>query len=193
MGWLTGRVATCPTIRTERLVLRPLRAEDLDDLTALMAHPDVRAALHLPETVGRTEAWQALVTFAGLWAVAGFGQWALEERATGRFVGRAGLYQRIEPDWPGIEVGWALHPEFWGQGLATEAGAAAVRYGFTEVGAEVLWSVILPENTASASVARRLGFTPHGDRVLSHFPLLPHTLWRLGRRSWLEGAALSAG
>ena len=165
-------------------MLRPFAGDDLDDLTALMTHPAVRAALHLPEETGRPQAWQSLVSLAGLWEIAGLGQWALEERDSGRFVGRAGLHLRAEPDWPGVEVGWALHPSAWGRGYATEAGAAAVRFGFEEAGAGTLWSVILPENRASQAVAARLGFTCTGARTLSHFPAAPHGLWRLDREAW---------
>ena len=65
------------------------------------------------------------------------GPWAAIEKATGRWVGRIGLDEL--PHWPGphkIEVGWELHREFWGRGLATEGGRAGVRYGFETVGLE---------------------------------------------------------
>ena len=162
-------------------MLRPFRTDDLDALHAAMATPEVRAALHLPEVVTRGDAWRAMVGFAGLWAVKGLGQWALEERSTGRFVGRAGLYWRPEEDWPGVEVGWMLDPVAWGSGYATEAARRAVRYGFDVLGEETLHSVILPENTRSQAVARRLGFRPGEERRLSNFPELPHVIWRLDR------------
>lgn len=191
--WLTGAVTTCPTLTTERLLLRPFRADDVDPLLAVMTTPGVRASLHVPDDYGRIQAWASLVSMAGLWPVRGLGQWALEERATGRFVGRAGLYWRPEPEWPGVEVGWTLDPAVWGLGYATEAGARSVRYGFEELGETVLHSVILPGNTRSESVARRLGFRPGEERVLPHFPSAAHRIWRLERSAWEPGGAGDAG
>jgi RimJ/RimL family protein N-acetyltransferase len=181
---LTEPVPACPTLSTERLTLRPFRADDLVPLHAAMTTPEVRASLHLPDDFSVGDAWRALTTFAGLWELKGLGQWALEERATGHFVGRAGLYWRPEDDWPGVEVGWMLDPDSWGAGYATEAAARAVRYGFDELGEEALFSVILPENTRSAAVARRLGYQPGEERRLSNFPQLPHVIWRLDRAAW---------
>jgi ribosomal-protein-alanine N-acetyltransferase len=182
--WLTGPVTACPTLVTERLTLRPFRADDLDPLLAIMTSPEVRASLHVPDDYGRVHAWGSLVALAGLWSMKGLGQWALEERETGRFVGRAGLYWRPEPQWPGVEVGWALDPGAWGLGYATEAGARAVRFGFEELGEDALYSVILPGNSRSEAVARRLGLLPGEERVLPHFPSVAHRIWRLERSAW---------
>ena len=84
-------------------------------------------------------------------------------------------------DWPGVEVGWALHPDYWGRGYATEAGAAAVRYGFDQFEVDKLFSCILPENHRSQAVAKRLGFKFLEERVLAFFPKLPHGIWVLKR------------
>ena len=74
-------------------------------------------------------------------------------------------------------------PRHWGKGYATEAGAAAVEYAFANHPVDALYSVILPENTASQAVARRLGFTLWQQRALSHFPEMEHGIWRLQRTS----------
>jgi len=187
------RVSACPTLTTDRLVLRPFRDDDLDPMFAVMATPEVRASLHLADDLSPGDAWRALCGFAGLWELKGLGQWALEERSTGRFVGRAGLYWRPEPDWPGVEVGWMLDPTTWGAGYATEAGARAVRYGFEVLGQPALFSVILPENTRSQAVARRLGYRPGEERRLSHFPDLPHVVWRLEREDWEASSGAGGG
>jgi len=169
--------------------MRPFRADDLGPLLSVMTTGEVRASLHVPDDFGPVQAWAQLTSFAGLWELKGLGQWALEERGTGRFVGRAGLYWRLEPEWPGVEVGWTLDPATWGHGYATEAGARAVRFGFEALGEDTLYSTILPENTRSAAVATRLGFSPWEERVLPHFPSQAHTIWRLPRDAW----ELSAG
>lgn len=174
-------MSNCPTIETERLLLRPFKEADLDQYTAILKAPEVRASLHLPGDVGREQAWQQMASWLGHWELRGTGQWAVEERATGRFVGRAGLHRPERPDWPGVEVGWVLHPDQWGKGYATEAGRASVDYGFGPLGATELFSVILPENERSIEVARRLGFRLVREQVMSHFPASPHGIWRLDR------------
>jgi RimJ/RimL family protein N-acetyltransferase len=180
-------VGACPILQTERLVLRPFLDSDLDAYLAVLRSPQVRASLRLPDTVGRAEAWSQLALWRGMWELRGCGQWALEDKASGAFVGRAGLHLPERPDWPGVEVGWTLHPAWWGRGLATEAGAAAVRYGVDVRGDEVLWSVILPDNAASQRVAGRLGFRLVDERVLSHHPPEPHGIWRLEASAWRAG------
>jgi RimJ/RimL family protein N-acetyltransferase len=175
-------VSRCPTLETERLLMRPFREDDLDAFTAVLQSPEVRASLHLPDDVGRYEAWLGMAQQLGQWELRGTGQWALVEKASGEFVGRAGTHRPERADWPGIEVGWALHPGHWGKGYATEAGGAAVEYAFAHHDVDALYSVILPENTASQAVARRLGFTLSETRALSHFPELQHGIWRLARQ-----------
>jgi RimJ/RimL family protein N-acetyltransferase len=166
---------------TDRLVLRPFREDDLDAYTALLTTPEVRRSLHLSETYSRSDAWYGMAAWLGQWELRGSGQWALEERSTGEFIGRAGLHLPERPDWPGLEVGWVLHPSRWGSGYATEAGQRSIAYAFDELGAQQVFSVILPENKRSASVARRLGFRLVEERVLSTFPQAPHGIWRLDR------------
>jgi RimJ/RimL family protein N-acetyltransferase len=177
-------MAACPTLETERLVLRPFREDDLPAYTSVLQSEGVRRSLHLPDDVDEEAAWREMALWLGQWELRGTGQWALEERATGRLIGRAGLHRPQRRDWPGVECGWSLHPEVWGKGYATEAGERAVRFGFEELGQDLLYSVILPENERSQAVARRLGFSFLELRTLSFFPDQPHGLWRLTGGEW---------
>lgn len=174
----------CPTIETERLVLRPFRESDLDAYAAVLLAEPVRRSLRLPGDVGHEQAWRQMAAWLGQWELRGTGQWALEERSTGAFVGRAGLHWPERVDWPGVEVGWTLHPDHWGRGYATEAGQRSIAYAFEEVGVDEVFSCILPDNTASQAVARRLGLELIEERTLSHFPAEPHGIWRLTRAQW---------
>lgn len=144
-----------PEITTDRLVLRGLRPTDLETYAEMYADPEVMRYLEQGQPVGKAAAWRSMAIHLGHWRLRGYGQWALTERSSGKFVGRAGLWQ--PEGWPGLEVGWLLARRYWGRGFATEAGGAAIDYAFDTVGVEKVISLIDPNNTASIRVAERLG------------------------------------
>jgi RimJ/RimL family protein N-acetyltransferase len=174
-------MTNCPTVETDRLTLRPLTENDLDRYLAIHSTPEVRASLHLPETLDREAAWAQMASQRGQWALRGSGQWGVELRATGELIGRAGTHRPERADWPGLECGWTFDPAHWGHGYATEAGRATVDWAFANHDDDRLFSVILPENTASQAVARRLGFTLLEERTLAFFPSSPHGIWTIAR------------
>ena len=94
-------------------------------------------------------------------------------------MGRAGLHRPEVADWPGVEVGWVLHPQWLGQGVRHRSRRPLARLRVRGDGADEVFSVILPENIRSQAVARRLGLTLVEERVLSHYPAEPHGIWRL--------------
>ena len=177
-------MTACPTLETERLILRPFSNDDLQEYFQMMNTPELRESLRIPDDEGMAEAFFALAAWLGQWELRGTGNWALEEKTSGRLIGRAGLHNPARDDWPGVEVGWALHPDCWGLGYATEAGAEAVRYGFEELGESRLFSCILLDNYRSMAVAQRLRFALVDTKTLSHYPKEPHGIWALDRESW---------
>jgi RimJ/RimL family protein N-acetyltransferase/catechol 2,3-dioxygenase-like lactoylglutathione lyase family enzyme len=143
-------------LETERLALRPFAETDLDAYAAICADPEVMRFMGSGgKPMSRAAVWRAVASYVGHWQLRGFGFWALEEKATGRLVGRAGLWR--PEGWPGTEVGWLLARPAWGRGLATEAGRAALAHAFEVLGADHVVSVIHPENARSIRVAERLG------------------------------------
>jgi RimJ/RimL family protein N-acetyltransferase len=142
-------------IQTERLLLRAWRPDDFEDFARISADPEVMRYIASGQPATRSQAWRAMAVFVGHWSLRGYGLWATEERATGRFIGRIGLWN--PEGWPGLEVGWLLDRACWGRGLATEGARAALDYAFTTVGADHVISVIDPQNTRSISVAEKIG------------------------------------
>jgi len=144
-------------ITTERLALRQFAPADLEAYAAMCADAEVMRHIGKGGPVGRDVAWHQLAFFLGHWALRGYGTWAIEERACGRLIGRAGF---IHPEgWPGLELGWLLARDAWGQGYATEACKAALGQGRGQFGALDLISLIRPANVRSIAVAERLGAT----------------------------------
>lgn len=146
--------ASEPVLETARLVLRQFREDDLDAWARITSDAEVmRYVGGSPLT--RDEAWRSLGYLLGHWKIRGFGLWAAEEKATGRLVGRIGLYR--PEGWPGLEVGWLVDRARWGEGFAGEGGAASLDHAFLSLGARRVISVIEPPNAASIRVAEKLG------------------------------------
>ena len=174
-------MAPGPTLETARLILRPLAPEDLAPWTAFAADPD--AMRHLGGVQPRSVAWRGFMTVAGAWAMTGFGMFSVIEKASGRWVGRLGPWRPA--DWPGNEVGWGLAPEFWGKGYATEGATAAIDWAFDALGWTEVIHTIGPANTASQSVARRLGSTQlRPGRLPAPYEDEPVDVWGQSREAW---------
>ena len=149
-----------PELRTERLLMRGFREEDLEALAEISADSEVTRWVGDPDGLSREDTWRRMAYFVGHWELRGFGQWALFERDSGLLVGRAGL---LQPDgWPGLEVGWLVARPHWGRGFAPEAGRASLDWARDALGADHVISLIEPHNERSARVAEKLGMTVEG-------------------------------
>ena len=151
---------------TPRLILRRHAKIDFPSYFAMSADPVMtRFAGRVP--AGPDEAWMRLLRQAGHWSLYGYGFLAIEEKATGCFVGEAGLahFRRglgtAFDDLP--EAGWAIAPWAQGHGYATEAAAAALKWCETSLGMRRTVCLIHAENAASIKVAGKLGYTKFGE------------------------------
>jgi len=143
------------TVTTSRLVLRMFREQDLDDYADMCADEEVMRFIGAGGAVGPEVAWRQMALFLGEWQLHGYGMWAVEDRASGKLIGRAGFLNPY--GWPACEVGWLLARHAWGRGLAFEATQSAIAYGRERLGVEALISLIRPDNTRSIALAARLG------------------------------------
>jgi RimJ/RimL family protein N-acetyltransferase len=150
-----------PQLDTPRLVLTGHRAEDFEELLAMWSDPQVvRWIGGRPFSV--EEVWTRLLRAVGHWPIVGFGYWVAREKASGRFVGEAGLanFKRdITPSFEGApEAGWALARWAHGQGFATEAMGAVLAWSQEQLQPERTVCMISPGNTASIRVAEKCGY-----------------------------------
>ena len=144
-----------PQLTTDRLLLRGFRSEDFEPYAEMMADPDVSRHLMDGRPLTRVEAWRQLAMFAGHWVLRGYGLWAVEERATCKFLGRIGC---LNPEgFPAFEIAYMLAPWAWRKGYAREGAAAALQYARETLGRTDIASIIRPANTTSIRVATSLG------------------------------------
>lgn len=153
---------TGPTLETDRLILRPHTLDDFPGVFALWSHPDVARFTAGNKPSNQEECWQRLLRYYGLWPALGFGYFALLDKASGEFVGEAGLadfHRDIAPSLEGYaEAGWALLPAEWGKGYAQEALDAILEWYSKTSTPRPVACIINSDNLASLRLAVKTGF-----------------------------------
>ncbi len=146
-------------LRTERLVVRAWRRADRDPFAQMNSDPQVMEFIPFVLTGEQSDA--LVDRFEAEFTELGFCPWAVELIETGAFIGFVGLntVRNEMPFAPAIEVGWRLDRPFWGQGYATKAGKAVLRFGFDELGLEEVASFTSTINERSRRVMERLGMS----------------------------------
>ena len=179
--WLGG----VTELDTERLVLRRWRDSDLEPWAELNADPQVRE--HLGEMMTREQSDASVARFQAEFDARGYGWFALEVRATGEFIGFAGL-DEVDEEMPftGMEIGWRLARASWGHGYATEAARAVLAFGFHTVGLAEILALTTATNLRSQAVMRRIGMTrdpsdDFEDPTVPEGPLRPNVMYRITR------------
>jgi RimJ/RimL family protein N-acetyltransferase len=172
-------------LRTERLLLRPWREEDLQPFAALNADPAVME--YFPATLTRAESDVRAERFDSDIQRLGYGFWAVEIPGEAPFIGFVGLDETDEgmPFSPAIEVGWRLAREHWGQGYASEGARVALAFGFEQLALEQIVALTAAGNVRSRRVMERLGMRrdPADDFIHPGLPeghpIAPHVLYRI--------------
>jgi RimJ/RimL family protein N-acetyltransferase len=162
-------MVTVPVLETERLILRELREDDFPVYEELAADPDVMRYLG-GKTMTRVEAWRHMAFMVGHWQLRGYGYFALEEKTSGEFVGRAGFTNPT--GWPGFELGWTVAPRHQRRGFAFEAAQRLLRFAFEDLDRNHVISLIHSDNTPSRRVAEKLGEKVEGDTEVLGMPVL---------------------
>jgi RimJ/RimL family protein N-acetyltransferase len=176
-------------LETPRLRLRLWRAEDREPFAALNADP--RVMEHFPALIPRERSDASVDACINAFATRGWGNWAVERRDSGEFIGFTGLSipQRQFHFSPCVEVGWRLAHAHWGHGFASEAARAALAVGFERLGLDEIVSMTACTNIRSQAVMRRIGLVDTGE-VFEHpgvpegHALRPHCLFKLSAPAW---------
>lgn len=172
-------------IKTARLILRPWRAEDADDLYEYAKDPRVGPIAGWPAHKSRDESLQIISTVFAAPHV-----FAMELKECGKVVGSVGYTDshRTELPTPDDEVGYCLNPAYWGRGLMPEAVREVLRYGFQEMGLATAWCAHYEGNDKSKRVIEKCGiryrFSQETDvdlmeeRRMTHFYATTQEEWK---------------
>ncbi|HSX27092.1 MAG TPA: GNAT family N-acetyltransferase [Chlamydiales bacterium] len=159
-------------LKTERLLLRPWKEEDLAPFAQISANPKVTE--FFPSPLTRAESDARAAKFQKGITETGYGLWAVELLDTHQFIGYIGI-QKVPFQahfTPAHEIGWGLSPAHWGHGYATEGAQASLDFGFTHLSLPKVVAFTVPANLRSRKVMERLGMHHNPADNFEH-PLLP--------------------
>lgn len=166
------------SFETSRLSARRLESADLEKLTIMHTNPHVMATLGGIRTGAQTQ--ENMHWNLAHWEKYGFGKWMFYLKNTQEWVGYGALRHVNVEGQAEIEVGYALMPKFWKQGIATEIAKACIEIAF-----EVLWlknivCFTLTTNQASQRVMEKAGFQ-YERKFVMHYEGIdyPHLLYRM--------------
>jgi RimJ/RimL family protein N-acetyltransferase len=157
---------TVDRFETARLMLERLAPEHAPEERRLLLDPRVGATLWgRPTPPTEAEIIDGLAAKTDHWDLHGFGLWLLRDRDTGAAVGRGGLQYTYTAGLHDVEAAWAILPERWGEGFATELAFACVEVGFAQLELRQIVAFTLPDNVASRRVMEKAGFVYERDIV----------------------------
>ena len=174
-------------LRTERLLLRPWRDDDLPAWAAINADPVVME--YFPATLSREESDARAARNRAHMDEHGFGPWAVEVPGEAAFIGYVGMYRMNWPTpfQPDLELAWRLARGAWGRGYASEAARAVAAHAFGKLGFDEVVAVTATGNWRSRRVMETIGMVRDVDgdfdhpRVPDGNPIKRHVLYRLKR------------
>lgn len=148
-------------IETSRLKLRLHTLRDFEFSHGLWNEPFVYQFISKKPS-STQQSWGRLYNYLGHWQLRGYGYFLVEEKISGTSIGEIGLadFQRDLNPSPNLpyEAGWVIHPDFHGEGFASEALEAILRWNDERVGPQPYWCMIDAKNTASIKLAEKLKF-----------------------------------
>lgn len=178
------------SIKTDRLILRSWKEEDLELFAKL--NNDPRVMEYFPALKTQAESDASAQRMSNRIEQCGWGFWAVSLLQTGEFIGFIGLE---EVDFqaaftPAVEIGWRLAYEYWGKGYATEGALASLKYGFEILGLQKIVSFTAVQNFRSRAVMERIGMhhDPKDDfdhpKIPQGHPIRRHILYKLKESEW---------
>jgi [ribosomal protein S5]-alanine N-acetyltransferase len=158
---LTTAFAAFPVLETERFLLRAATSDDVADIFRIMSDLRVTQYFGALPMASQAEAEQRVQAIQTAFQEHAGVRWAISHRADGQLIGTGGFWRLIKSHYR-AEIGYELAPEWWGQGVMTEALSAMLDFGFTRMGLHSVEAQIHPANSGSRRVLEKLGFVQEG-------------------------------
>ena len=178
-------------METQRLRLRQWKAEDRETFRLMGSDPEVMR--YFPARLSEKEADDLAQRISDLIDRQGWGFWAVEIKETSTFIGMVGLHRQEKssgiPETPFVEIGWRLARPYWGNGYASEAARAALRYAFDTLNCTKVFAFTACINKPSLRVMSKLGMKDSGldfdhPKVPQGHPVQRHSLYVVEREDW---------
>lgn len=166
------------TIITDRLYLTPFAPEHTDTLFSMNSDLEIMRFLGGLKTREETE--EIIVRIQARWDTLGYAWWVIFLKNTDSIIGFACLQNLANKESAPLEIGWRLIPSYQGNGCATEAGQAAMNFGFERVGVKYICLVADSENAASQKVMQRLEVSYVGIQTHYDVPCVYYEKHRMG-------------
>ncbi len=172
-------------IETERLLLRPLHADDLEAWYEMDSDPEVHIYLGNNPVTDKQHLHDVLGNLQQQYIDNGIGRWAVTDKNTHEFLGWAGLKLMKKPgeNSPYYDLGYRLLRKHWGKGYATEAALAWVKYGFNEMNLPEICGRTNVGNSASKNVLQKAGLKYIDERT---FDGAPDAWFTCSKEQWLH-------
>jgi len=142
-------------LETDRLLLRDITMDDLEDMYTLHSDPLVQKYTGEPIVDSIEKMSQAIEARLENTKKQGYSRWATLIKDTQEFIGWSGL--AYLPEFDVVDLGYRFMPQYWGKGYATEAAKAILQYGFKTLGLEEIFAIALKEHKATMRVMEKSG------------------------------------
>lgn len=148
-------------LETERLYLREIDSQDVDDLFEMDSDPEVHKYIENKPVKSKEQIVEVIEMLQAQYKKNGIARWAVVDKQSGECIGWAGLKYFSEPlnnhsDFH--ELGYRLKKKHWGKGYVTEAATSIVKYGFENLDLDFIYATAHTENDGSINVLKKLGF-----------------------------------
>ena len=189
MNFFKPQLPEITELKTERLLLRQWRSEDMPGFAELNADPEVME--FYPQLLSPQTSNAGAEKFKSLISKNGWGFWAVESIPERSFIGLVGLHRPTYdlPFGPCVEIGWRLARAYWGKGYATEAARVCLEFAFDQLNLSEVYAFTSVPNMKSRAVMERLDMV----NMLANFdhpmmphdsPLREHVVYRIDKQQW---------
>jgi ribosomal-protein-alanine N-acetyltransferase len=172
-------------LETPRLILRAVKEEDAPGFFELDSDPEVHKFLGNQPVKDLKESEEVIKYIQKQYEENGIGRLAIIDKASGEFVGWSGLkYETVvRAGFPYYDLGYRLKKKFWGQGIATEAAIASLKYGFQQRQLEEIYAAADLDNIGSNKVLQKVGL-----KLVDQFEYCqaPHNWYKITKAEWQE-------